>query len=161
MALRRLLCIFLLLTLAFLPTAALADASRGAVQFLESQGYSILSVERTWLQRVRIEARKGDLEREMVIDRTTGEVLRDRISNRSEDSNPEEPGFWSELFGLDREGGGESHDNEGYNGRGDTRNDRDDDGDDDGDDGGDDSGGDDGGDDGGDGSDGDGDGGDD
>lgn len=58
---------------------AFADVADSARAFLAAQGYEILSVEQTWLGRVRIEAEKAGVRRELVMDRTTGEILRDRI----------------------------------------------------------------------------------
>ncbi|SHG49247.1 hypothetical protein [Cognatishimia maritima] len=46
---------------------------------LRTEGFEIFETERTWLGRIRIEAEKGNLEREIVINRSTGEVLRDYI----------------------------------------------------------------------------------
>jgi hypothetical protein len=44
---------------------------------LETQGYDIVSVGRTWLGRLRIVAESDELRREIVLNPTTGEVLRD------------------------------------------------------------------------------------
>jgi hypothetical protein len=44
---------------------------------LEAQGYDVVSVGRTWLGRVRILAESDALRREIVLNPTTGEVLRD------------------------------------------------------------------------------------
>lgn len=48
---------------------------------LESQGYTVTEIEKTWLGRLRIEASNGSKEREIVIDRATGEILRDTLSH--------------------------------------------------------------------------------
>ena len=47
---------------------------------LSEQGYDIVSIETTFLGRIRIEARYGNSEREVVLNGRTGEVLRDRWS---------------------------------------------------------------------------------
>jgi hypothetical protein len=70
-------------------TAFVASVSAGAafanphvdriIQTLRGEGYTSFEMERTWLGRIRIEAEKGNIEREIVINRTTGEVLRDYI----------------------------------------------------------------------------------
>ncbi len=44
---------------------------------LEAQGYDEIEVGRTWLGRIRIEAERGAVERLIILDRATGEVLRD------------------------------------------------------------------------------------
>lgn len=49
------------------------------VSMLQSDGYQNIEVERTWLGRIRIEAEKGEFEREIVLNRSTGEILRDYI----------------------------------------------------------------------------------
>jgi hypothetical protein len=47
------------------------------VQQLLLDGYEEIEVSQTWLGRVRIQAEKGDLEREIIFNPQTGEVLRD------------------------------------------------------------------------------------
>ena len=47
---------------------------------LQAEGFQSFETERTWLGRIRIEAEKGNLEREIVLNRSTGEILRDYIS---------------------------------------------------------------------------------
>lgn len=49
------------------------------VSMLQSEGYQNIEVERTWLGRIRVEAEKGEFEREIVLNRSTGEILRDYI----------------------------------------------------------------------------------
>ncbi|UZD89612.1 PepSY domain-containing protein [Cognatishimia activa] len=49
------------------------------VSQLRAEGYTSIEMERTWLGRIRIEAEKGDVDREIVINRSTGEVLRDYL----------------------------------------------------------------------------------
>ncbi|WP_058315469.1 hypothetical protein [Cognatishimia activa] len=49
------------------------------VSQLKAEGYNSFEMERTWLGRIRIEAEKGDIDREIVINRSTGEVLRDYL----------------------------------------------------------------------------------
>ena len=65
---------------------------------LQAQGYTRVDSAYTWLGRLRILARQGDLRREIVINPNTGEILRDyesRITNyaatrsdRAENANP-------------------------------------------------------------------------
>lgn len=47
------------------------------ISVIESEGYVVEEVERTWLGRIRIESRSRQGKRETVINRFTGEVLRD------------------------------------------------------------------------------------
>lgn len=44
---------------------------------LVAQGYEIVNVSRTWLGRLRLVAENDEIRREIVINPTTGEVLRD------------------------------------------------------------------------------------
>lgn len=44
---------------------------------LQSEGFEKIETERTWLGRVRIAAEKGNVDREIILNRTTGEILRD------------------------------------------------------------------------------------
>lgn len=60
-----------------------ASSARAWVAELEALGYSDIEVGRTWLWRIRIIAERGEVEREIILDRTTGEVLRD--ISRAED----------------------------------------------------------------------------
>ncbi len=54
---------------------------------LVTLGYSIDSVSRTWLGRIRIEASKGSVSRELIVNRVTGEVLRDYWEDDDEDDH--------------------------------------------------------------------------
>ncbi len=49
------------------------------VGFLQSQGFRVLSIERTFLGRIRFVAQRDDMMREVVVSRTTGAVLRDAV----------------------------------------------------------------------------------
>lgn len=68
------------------------------VAMLQSDGYSSIEIVRTWLGRIRIEAEKDELEREIVINRSTGEILRDYIESPDlfsfddDDDNDDEEG---------------------------------------------------------------------
>ncbi len=61
-------------------TAGMAIADPISDQVTEAlihQGFAIVSVDRTWLGRLRIVAQSDELRREIVINPHTGEVLRD------------------------------------------------------------------------------------
>ncbi len=63
-----------------LATPAFADGAAAArlwIAQLQAAGYTDIEESRTWLWRIRIIAERGDIEREIILDRTTGEVLRD------------------------------------------------------------------------------------
>jgi len=47
------------------------------VQMLLDEGYALISLQRTWLGRVRIELEKENLHREVVMNPQSGEILRD------------------------------------------------------------------------------------
>lgn len=85
--------------LKFLLSAALLISSAGPLgaesraqsiaRQLNQQGYSEITVSRTWLGRMRIEAQKGEVEREIIVNRRTGEILRDYThSDRSDQALP-------------------------------------------------------------------------
>ena len=110
------------LALAALPGQALAQTAEDRiVRQLQAQGYRDIRVRRTLLGRVRILARRGSQEREIVLSPATGEILRD---------------YWEDeddgrvLRSDDRSGSGRSG-----SGRDDKDDDRDDGKDDDRDDG--------------------------
>ncbi len=59
---------------------ALADVADAVARELEADGYTNIQVERTLLGRVRVTAEGSDgSRREVVIDRGTGEILRDLV----------------------------------------------------------------------------------
>ena len=72
---RLLLSIALMLSVA-LPTQAETITDRILAQ-LESQGYTVLEQNRTWLGRERILAENDEIRREIVFNPGTGEILRD------------------------------------------------------------------------------------
>ena len=49
------------------------------IAMLQAEGYTQFEIERTWLGRIRIEAENGSQEREIVLNRSTGEILRDYV----------------------------------------------------------------------------------
>ena len=69
-----------LLTLAMLmgaPAAAQGDIGDQIAAQLRAEGYTDVTVERTLLNRIRVVGRAQGRRREVVIDRGTGEILRD------------------------------------------------------------------------------------
>ena len=58
---------------------------------LETLGFSVDRVSRTWLGRIRIEASKGSVSRELIVNRTTGEVLRDYWEDEDDEDDEDEP----------------------------------------------------------------------
>jgi len=66
------------LVAATLAAPAVAQDIRDDVEAaLVAQGYEIVNVSRTWLGRLRLVAENDEIRREIVINPTTGEVLRD------------------------------------------------------------------------------------
>ncbi len=61
------------------PALAGSDIADPVVEQIEADGYTVSDVTRTWLGRIVITAVKGANLREVVLNRTTGEVLRDRL----------------------------------------------------------------------------------
>jgi hypothetical protein len=47
------------------------------VSQLQGQGFTDIEIESTWLGRTRIQAKRGDVGREIVLNPNTGEILRD------------------------------------------------------------------------------------
>lgn len=69
-------------TVLFLALLAATPAGAGTLeqeltQQLQAQGYGQVQASRTWLGRLRLQARAGDLMREIVVNPNTGEILRD------------------------------------------------------------------------------------
>jgi hypothetical protein len=52
-------------------------ATRSVIRQLGAQGFEIVSVRRTLLGRVRVLSRRGNLQREIVLDPRNGVILRD------------------------------------------------------------------------------------
>src|SRR6056297_1653480 len=105
------LCRSLLIAcLSLVPLAGMAQAQTAQdriVQQLRDQGFDEIEITRTWLGRVRIVAEEDDTLREIILNPTTGAILRD---------------YWVEV---------DDDDDDDYD---DDDDDRDDDGDDDDDD---------------------------
>lgn len=98
----RIALITLFLALSSLP--AFADVTSAWIKQLRLDGYEDIEVSRTWLGRVRIVAEKGELEREVILHPSTGEVLRDY--SRHEDGSYRLPlGFEVELDDDDEDEG--------------------------------------------------------
>ena len=82
--------------LTFAAVPAFADVTTAWVKQLQLDGYDEIEVKRTWLGRVRIIAEKDEIEREIILHRATGEVLRDY--SRAEDGSLRLPlGFEVDL----------------------------------------------------------------
>lgn len=70
--------IVICLALAGTPQFAAAQSVQDQiVSQLRAQGFSEITLQRTWLGRVRVIAKRDDLRRELVFDPQTGEILRD------------------------------------------------------------------------------------
>jgi hypothetical protein len=119
---------FLLSGTFFLATAGTAFASQSedeVTRRLHREGFRITQRKRTWLGRIKIQAKNGKKLREIVLDPTSGEVLRDyteelssqqsqsaRRSNRRDDNNG------GSSSGSDEQGGSSGGDS-GSSGSGD------------------------------------------
>lgn len=102
-----------------LATPARAESLQAEiVAQLHEQGYRRVTVSRTWLGRVRINAELGGSLREIVVNPLTGEILRDMQVNSRQAGNRETsgtgtaPGFGSTAAGdsggiVDRSGTGD------------------------------------------------------
>lgn len=85
----RTLIFILLLVLAVPAMADGVSSARAWIAELQATGYTEIEQSRTWLWRIRITAERGDIIREIILDRTTGEVLRD--ISRAEDGDVRHP----------------------------------------------------------------------
>lgn len=90
-------CILVVLALAA-GGAALADAADDIAAQLREEGYVRIQIERTLLGRIRITAENETTRREIVIDRGTGEILRDL----SEERQSALPGGAAAMWSRDR-----------------------------------------------------------
>ena len=60
------------------------------VEALSTMGFEVESISRTWLGRIRIEASNGRVSRELIVNRVTGEVLRDDWEDDDHDDNDDD-----------------------------------------------------------------------
>ncbi|MEP5761071.1 MAG: hypothetical protein ABJ327_17500 [Litoreibacter sp.] len=69
-----------ILAVFLLQSAAIAQVSvaDGVVAQLQTNGYTVTEVRRSWLGRIVITAKSGEGLREIVLNRTSGEILRDQ-----------------------------------------------------------------------------------
>lgn len=94
---------------AFAMPASAAPTVEEIIAQLEAQGYTDVSVSRTWLGRIRIEAESGTHEREIVFNQRTGEILRDFWEELEDDGDDDEV---EESEEADEEGSDEGDDSE-------------------------------------------------
>lgn len=66
-----------LVCIATVQAAFAATMSEKVLQNLKAQGYDVVQMDRTWLGRIWVLARSQTLQREIVFNPTTGEILRD------------------------------------------------------------------------------------
>lgn len=64
------------------PLAA-QDVGSQISQQLQEQGYKDVSISKTWLGRLRIEANSEEQTREIIVNPRTGEILRDFLSSKN------------------------------------------------------------------------------
>ena len=84
---------------------------------LQGQGFETTSVQRTWLGRVRVEARSADgQERELVFNPRTGEILRDFREDYDDDDDEEEDFDNEDDPEEEDEDGGDDEDDAGDEG---------------------------------------------
>ncbi|MDE4190289.1 hypothetical protein [Phaeobacter gallaeciensis] len=103
--------LFGLVMLLAYPGVALADSFTDRItDQLRSQGYGEIVVTRTFLGRYRIVATTDRIEREIIVNPGTGEILRDYIEDKDDDSAS------SGLFSLFDRLGGEDGDSDGDDG---------------------------------------------
>jgi uncharacterized membrane protein YgcG len=69
------------------PALAGTEIADPVIAQIQAEGYTISDVTRTWLGRIVITAQMDSSQREIVLNRTTGEVLRDRMFPQGPQSN--------------------------------------------------------------------------
>ena len=111
------------------PSLLFAGGVDSVVRQLRAQGYASIEVSRTWLGRIQIEAKRPGEEREIILNRKTGEILRDYAHADADDDDHKLLDHHEENGGNGSEGGG--GENSGHGGGGDDDDDNDDDDDDD------------------------------
>ncbi|MFZ3581070.1 PepSY domain-containing protein [Loktanella sp. DJP18] len=127
---------YLLIVLLLLaPAAAQAQSVQDQIMTqLTAQGFTRIEVSRTLLGRVKIEARSPTLERELVFNPSTGEILRDYWQDRDDDDGSRPRVRISQANddrdGADDNSGRGSFSSGGGDDRADDGDDRDDDSDD-------------------------------
>ena len=95
----RLMTILILcLPLSLFPFVAQAqmEIADPIVARIEAEGFFVTDIHRTWLGRILITAEDADHLREVVLNRTTGEILRDRLFSlprpyRTDEAEPPAP----------------------------------------------------------------------
>ena len=98
------LCVILALAPQF---ASAETVQESIVRQLREQGFSELTLNRTWLGRVRVVAVRDNLRRELVFNPQTGEILRDfwRETDDEDDDGDDTPRIFNP-------GGGNNEDND-------------------------------------------------
>ena len=129
-----------LLAVGLIAWASLAQAAEPVdriIAWLRDQGFTEFEVEKTWLGRTKIEAHADGLEREIIINTRTGEILRDYWDIEDAQKAQEFLSFVNPLATVrDTSGSGkralfEYHDDDDHDDDDDEGDDRDDDKDDD------------------------------
>ena len=78
--------------------AAAQSAQDHIVAQLHDQGFSEITLTRTWLGRIRVIALRDDLRRELVFNPQSGEILRDYWVTMDEDEGEDNDDFAPQLF---------------------------------------------------------------
>lgn len=75
------LVVIALFALLWVPLPALAEEGvvKPVVTLIEKQGYAVTDISRTWLGRILITAQNDQYLREIVLNRTTDQIIRDRV----------------------------------------------------------------------------------
>jgi hypothetical protein len=122
---RNLLALASLLAVLSLSAEAFAQSSVAddVVARLQSSGYTISNVRKSWLGRIVVTASNETLEREIVLNRTSGEVIRDQTFEITPETrnNPERrPNSGADKQGPKGSGGPEGNETggDGHGGNG-------------------------------------------
>lgn len=89
------------------------DLVDSVVRQLRAQGYSTFVVERTLLGRIRIEAEGRNGEREIVLNRRTGEILRDYRDDDDDDDRDDDDKSAEDTSGAGSSNSGRGSDDSG------------------------------------------------
>lgn len=83
-----------------------ADPVEDVTRQLRAQGFQVREVSRTWLGRIRVIAESDTQQREIVFDRTTGEIRRDLVTSRRPSRPAESDNRDDRSSGQSASGGG-------------------------------------------------------
>ena len=105
---KRLIILLMFLLLPF-SAAAAQTTTPDLVENLHKQGFELVSIERSWLQRLVFTFESEALKREIILNPSNGSIMRDYSEPKDDDDSDDEP-WYHYLFSNST---GESADHDG------------------------------------------------